>query len=56
MPDWLGWLSREVETYRQLREARKTLVPRVQCEGRTLHASTGPEIVFKPVGFSSPTV
>jgi len=56
MEDWLGWLSREVETYRLLREARKTLVPRVQSEGRTLHASTGPEIVFKPVGFSSPAV
>ena len=54
MADWLAWLSGEVETYRLLREARKTLVPRVQSEGRSLHAGSGPEIVFKPVGFSSP--
>jgi len=54
MADWLGWLSGEVESYRLLREARKTLVPRVQSEGRSLHAGSGPEIVFKPVGFSSP--
>lgn len=54
MADWLAWLSGEVESYRLLREARKTLVPRVQSEGRSLHAGSGPEIVFKPVGFSSP--
>ena len=54
MADWLGWLSVEVETYRLLREARKTLVPRVQSEGRSLHTESGPEIVFRPVGFSSP--
>ena len=54
MADWLAWLSGEVESYRLLREARKTLVPRVQSEGRSLHAGSGPEIVFKPVGFPSP--
>jgi hypothetical protein len=54
MADWLAWLSGEVESYRLLREARKTLVPRVQSEGRSLHAGSGPEIVFKPVGFTSP--
>jgi hydrogenase nickel incorporation protein HypB len=53
MADWLGWLSGEVESYRLLREARKTLVPRVQSEGRSLHTAGGPDIVFRPVGFSS---
>ena len=52
MADWLDWLNGEVDHYRQLRQSDATLRPRVQSEGRTLHATTGPEIVFKPVGFS----
>lgn len=52
MADWLDWLNGEVDHYRQLRKSGETLRPRVQSEGRTLHAPTAPEIVFKPVGFS----
>ena len=52
MADWLDWLNGEVDHYRQLRKSGETPRPRVQSEGRTLHAPTAPEIVFKPVGFS----
>ncbi len=54
MMEWLDWLSTQLKRYRELRETRKTLVPRIETEGRTVHAVAGPEIVFRPLGFTAP--
>lgn len=48
---WMGWLEGELERYRALRQAGKTLLPRIQPEGRALHR-IGPEISFVPVAKS----
>ena len=51
MQSWLDWLSAQQAAYRQGLQARKTLTPRIETEGRRLHvaAAAGPELVFKPL-------
>ena len=46
---WIGWLRSELSRYQGLRNEQRTLTPRMQSEGRTLHGF-GPEVVFVPVG------
>ena len=48
MDDWIAWLSAEHAAYRKLLPARQTLIPRVETEGRKIHA-VGPEITFRPL-------
>lgn len=48
MDDWIAWLLAEREAYHQLLQARRTLTPRVEVEGRTIH-TIPPEITFKPL-------
>ncbi len=48
MEQWVDWLSTELLAYRELLKARKTMTPRVQGEGRRLHA-LAPEITFRPL-------
>ena len=48
MEQWVEWLSTELLTYRELLTTRKTMTPRVQSEGRRLHA-LAPEITFRPL-------
>jgi hydrogenase nickel incorporation protein HypB len=48
MEDWLNWLQGAVASYRLARQAQKTLMPRLQPEGRLLHKAA-PEIRFVPV-------
>jgi hydrogenase nickel incorporation protein HypB len=45
---WIDWLQAELQSYRQLLQDRRTLTPRVEVEGRRLHAPP-PEIRFRPV-------
>jgi hydrogenase nickel incorporation protein HypB len=46
--EWIAWLTAEREHYRKLLAARQTLTPRVEAEGRKVHA-LGPEITFRPL-------
>lgn len=46
--DWVAWLTAELDAYRQLLVQRQTLIPRVETEGRRVHA-LGPEISFRPL-------
>jgi len=48
MEQWVEWLSTELLAYRELLKTRKTMTPRVQSEGRRLHA-LAPEITFRPL-------
>ena len=48
LADWLGWLTAEVDHYRELLKEHQTLTPRVESEGRRLHAP-GPRITFRPL-------
>lgn len=47
MDAWIGWLHGELAAYREARQAQQTLTPKLQPEGRLLHAA--PEIRFVPV-------
>ncbi len=46
---WLNWLGQTVLDYRSQRRRQQTLLPRVQSEGRALHARQAPEVRFVPV-------
>jgi hydrogenase nickel incorporation protein HypB len=48
MDAWIAWLHGEIAHYRQARQARQTLTPRLQPEGRLLHQAE-PEVRFVPV-------
>jgi hydrogenase nickel incorporation protein HypB len=47
MDAWISWLHGELKHYREARQAQQTLTPRLQPEGRMLHAA--PEVRFVPV-------
>lgn len=48
MKEWLDWLNRRLEHYRNLRRENRSLSPAVQSEGRRLHGLAKPDVRFKP--------
>ncbi|MFM8332467.1 MAG: hydrogenase nickel incorporation protein HypB [Candidatus Methylumidiphilus sp.] len=48
MAAWIGWLNAELASYRAARLEHKTVLPKLQPEGRLLHQSA-PEVRFVPV-------
>lgn len=47
MDAWIGWLLSELAAYRALLDAGQSIVPRVDDEGRRLHAQ-GADYTFRP--------
>lgn len=45
---WIDWLLAELTEYRRLLREERTLTPRIETDGRTLHAPA-PEIIFRPL-------
>jgi hydrogenase nickel incorporation protein HypB len=45
---WQSWLEQTIEGYREQRRQQQTLLPRVQSDGRALHARQAPEVRFVP--------
>ena len=48
LADWIGWLESELAGYRQRLDQQQTLQPRIESDGRRLHAPE-PVITFRPV-------
>ncbi|CDH44468.1 MAG: hydrogenase nickel incorporation protein HypB [Candidatus Competibacteraceae bacterium] len=50
--DWIEWLAAERDGYCELLNRHQTLTPRVESEGRKLHAPS-PRITFRPLASTS---
>lgn len=48
---WLEWLFVERDDYRELLKQHRTLTPRVESDGRKMHAPS-PEITFRPLALA----